>query len=199
MIIDVMEGVLGDVANNQIRMLPDFATFVGFHITNEELDERRLARSVRAKDGNARRQRDLESYVVKLLDSLRRVLESDLAPEKRISTSNFSNRKEFHIHLEQTLFLGLDTLKEGRVREFELIIFSGFERVVRFSLGHLLDESLEIAPVASKFEAVQVKNVGDSVIQEAGIVRHDNWAPASETWIRKGEGRKYSKCRSLDC
>ena len=40
MVVDVMESVLGDVADNQVGMFPDLPTLVGFHVTIEKLDER---------------------------------------------------------------------------------------------------------------------------------------------------------------
>jgi hypothetical protein len=68
MVIDVMESVLSDVTNDQVRVLPDFTTLVLLHLTDEELDECRLAGTVRSKDGNTRRKRNLEGDIVKLLD-----------------------------------------------------------------------------------------------------------------------------------
>jgi hypothetical protein len=49
-------------------------------------------------------------------------------------------------HLKQTLLLGLDTLKERRVRELELVVLGGFESVVGLGLGNLLDEGFSRLP-----------------------------------------------------
>ena len=78
MVIDVVESVLGDVTNDQIRALPYFTTL---HMADEQLDESRLSGSVWSEDGNTRGERDLECDVVELLPRLSGILEADLAPE----------------------------------------------------------------------------------------------------------------------
>jgi hypothetical protein len=78
-VVDVVEGVLGDIADDEVGVLPDLAALVGLHLADEELDERRLARAVRAEDGDTRRERDLERDVVELLGGRNGVLEADLA------------------------------------------------------------------------------------------------------------------------
>ena len=83
-----------------------------------------------------------------------------------------------NIHLEQTLFLGLDTLKERGVGELELVVFSGFESVVRLGLGNLLHELLKVTAVSAELEAVQVKDIGDSVVKEGRVVRDDDYKDA---------------------
>ena len=39
MVIDVVEGVLGNVTDDQVGVLPDLTTLVGFHVTDQEFDE----------------------------------------------------------------------------------------------------------------------------------------------------------------
>src|SRR5699024_11148084 len=73
-LVNVVEGVLGDVANDDVRVLPDVTALVLLEVANEELDERRLAGTVGAENGDTRRERDLERDVEQLLDRLRRVL-----------------------------------------------------------------------------------------------------------------------------
>ena len=80
MVIDVVESVLGNVTNDQVGVLPDLTTLVRFHVTDQEFDESRLARTVRPKDSDTRGERHLKSDVVELLNLLRGVLETDLAP-----------------------------------------------------------------------------------------------------------------------
>ena len=53
-----------------------------------------------------------------------------------------------YVHLEQTLFLGLNTFEERRMRELELVVLSGLESVVRLGLGNLSDEPLEVTAVS---------------------------------------------------
>jgi len=157
MVINVVESVLGDVTNDQVGVLPDLTALVGLHVTNEELDEGRFAGSIGTEDGDTRRERDLESDVVQLLNGLGGVLESNLA------------------HFQQTLLLGLDTLKKRWVGEFELVVLGSLECVIRLGLGDLLDKGLEVAFVSPDLEAVQVEDIGDGVVEEARIVGHNDY------------------------
>jgi hypothetical protein len=143
-------------------MFPDFTALVLFHVTNEELDKGGFTGTVGTENGDTGGERDLEGDVVELLDGLRRILETDLT------------------HLQQTLFLGLDTLKERRVRELELVILSSLKSVVRLGLRDGLDELLEVTAVSPELEAVQVEDVGDGVVQEARIVRDDDGSASLE-------------------
>ena len=152
----MVEGVLRDVTDDQVGVLPGLTALVGLHVADEELDERRLAGTVGTEDGDTGGERDLEGDVVELLDSLSGVLEADLA------------------HLEQRLLLGLDTLEERGVRELELVVLLRLERVVRAGLRDSFHERLEVAAVTPELEAVEVEDVGDHVVQEAGIVRDDD-------------------------
>lgn len=78
------------------------------------------------------------------------------------------------LHLEQTLLLGLDTFEERWVGELELVVLGSLERVVRLGLRDLLNELLEVTAISAQFEAVQVEYVGDSVVEETGVVRDDD-------------------------
>lgn len=108
----MVEGVLSDVADDQVGVLPDLTAAVGLGVTNEELDEGGLAGTVGTEDSDSRGKEDLEGDVVELLYGLRGVLEANLA------------------HLHQGLPLGLDTVEERRVRELELVVLSGLESIV---------------------------------------------------------------------
>lgn len=154
--IDVVESVLGNVTDDQVRVLPDLTTAVGLGVTDEELDECRLSGTVGTEDSDTGRERHLEGDVVELLLRLCWVLEADLA------------------HLDEGLLLGLDTLEQWWLGELELVVLSRLESVVRASLRNRLHEGLEVTPVAPELEAVQVENVGDGVVQEAGVVRDDD-------------------------
>ena len=79
------------------------------------------------------------------------------------------------LHLKQTLLLCLDTFKKRRLGKLELVIFGSFKSVVRLGLGDLLNELLEVTMISAGFEAVQMKDIGDSVVEEAGVVRNDDW------------------------
>ena len=80
MIVDVVESMLCNVTNDQIRVFPDLTTLVCLHVTNQELNECRLSGTVGAEDGYTRREGNLKGDVVQLLDRLSGVLESDFAP-----------------------------------------------------------------------------------------------------------------------
>jgi hypothetical protein len=155
-LVDVMESVLSDVTDDQVGVLPDLTTLVGLGVTDQQLDEGGLAGTVGTEDGNTGRQGDLEGDIVELLGDGGGVLEADLA------------------HLDQRLLLGLDTFEERGVGELELVVLGGLEGVVRLGLRDLLDEGLEVTPVATELEAVQVEDVGDGVVQEARVVRDDD-------------------------
>ena len=156
MLLNVVEGMLSNITDDQIGVLPDFTALVGLHIANEELDEGTLSGTVRAKNGDTGGERDLEGDIVELLNCLGGVLEADLA------------------HLEERLLLGLDTLEERWVREGELVVLSGLESVVGLGFWDGLDEGLKIATVTLDLEAVEVKDVGDGVVEEARVVRDDD-------------------------
>jgi hypothetical protein len=87
---------------------------------------------------------------------------------------------QLKLHLKQTLLLGLDTLKKRGIRELELVILGSLKSVVGLGLGNLLNELLEITTISAKLEAVKMEDVGDGVIEEAGIVRDDNCTEAVE-------------------
>jgi hypothetical protein len=152
----VVEGVLGNVPNDQVGVLPDLTTLqvVGLHNTNKELDEGGSTGTVGTEDGDTGGEGDLEGDVIKLLNLLGEVLEANLA------------------HLEEGRFLGLDTHKERRIRELELVVLSSLKGVVGLGFG---DSSNELRlPRYLDLEADRVKNVSDGVVEDARIVRDDN-------------------------
>ena len=87
----------------------------------------------------------------------------------------YNLNKYQNIHLEQTLLLGLDTLKERGIGELELIVLSGLESVVGLGFGNLLHELLKVTAVSAELEAVQVEDVGDGVVEEGRVVRDDDY------------------------
>ena len=60
------------------------------------------------------------------------------------------------------------------IRKLEPVVLGSFETVVRFGLRHLLNELLEVATISVELEAVQVKDIGDSVVEETGVMRDDD-------------------------
>lgn len=156
MLIDVVESVLCDIANDQIGVLPDLTTLVGLGVTDEQLDESRLSGTVRSKNGDTGGEGALERDVVQLLLSRAGILEADFA------------------HLEQTLLFGLDTIEQRGVGELEAVVLSSLKRVVGFCFRDRLYEGLEVTPVTLDLETIDVQNVGDGVVEEGGVVGDDD-------------------------
>ena len=99
-LLDVVERVLRDVADARVRVLPDRARR-RLDLARQALDERRLARAVRADARDARRERHLDRG---LLDGdlvVARVLEGDVDD------------------LDEGLALGFDACAENVSRERE--------------------------------------------------------------------------------
>jgi hypothetical protein len=84
-VINVVEGMLSNVTDNQVGVLPDLTALVWLHVANQELDESGLARTVGTENGNTRGEGDLECDIVELLDGLCWVLEANLAPTLPVS------------------------------------------------------------------------------------------------------------------
>lgn len=169
----MMEGVLRDVADDQVRVLPDLTALVGLGVANEKLDEGGLAGTVRAENSDARGEGNLKGDVVELLHVRRGVLESNLAPASQISKM-LRQLQLIYVHLEERLLLRLDTVEQGRVGELELVVLERLETVVRLGLWDGLDERFEVTTVALELEAVNVDNIGDDVVEEARVVRDDD-------------------------
>jgi hypothetical protein len=151
-VINVVESVLGNVSDDQVRVLPDFSSLVGLGLSDEELDEGRLSGSVGSENGDTRRERDLERDVVELLDGRGRVLEGNVT------------------HFHERLFLGLDTIEERGVGEGEVVVLEGVELVVGLGLGNVLDELVEVTGVTLDLELVQVEDIGTDVVEETRVV-----------------------------
>ena len=71
--------------------------------------------------------------------------------------------------------------QERGVRELELVVLGRLKSVVGAGLRDLLHKRLEVALVATELEAVEVKNVGDGVVEEARVVRDDDRRAVGET------------------
>jgi hypothetical protein len=164
-VVDVVEGVLSDVSDDKVGVLPDLTTLVGLGLSDKELDEGRLSRSVGSEDSDTGGEGNLERDVVELLDGRGGVLESNVT------------------HLHERLFLGLDSVEKGRVGELELVLLVDVELVVGLGLGDVLDEGLEVTRVPLNLEAVKVEDVGGDVVEEARVV----------CWEKEGE-RRSARC-----
>ncbi|SPQ23864.1 1521e1a3-eedc-455a-b5da-4054f20718a4 [Thermothielavioides terrestris] len=153
-VIDVGERVLLDVGDTDVFVLVDL-TAGGNELAGEDVDQRGLASTVGANDGNTRAERALEGDVGELRLGSARVLEAHL------------------VGTQDGLGLGLDTLQEAGLRERELHL-GGAELVVRLGRRHATDELLEVALVALELEALVVDDVLAHVVKEAAVVRDDD-------------------------
>lgn len=154
MVINVSESVLLDVGNTDVLVLVDLATS-GDKFTSQDVDEGRLAGTVGPNDGNTGAERALEGDVGKLGLGGTSILEGHLGGT------------------ENSLSLGLDTLKETWLREAELDLRSA-ELVVRLGRRNTLDELLQVTTVALELEALVVNDVLADVVKEARVVRDDD-------------------------
>ena len=68
-------------------------------------------------------------------------------------------------------FLCLTPFQQWRFRG--PVILRSVKGVVRLGLRDSLHESLKVTTIALHLEAVEVKNIGGGVVQEAGVVGHD--------------------------
>ncbi len=63
----MLEGVLGDVGDTAVGVLPHLTrSCIGLKLTSQQLDRGRLAGSVDSNTGSTRRERDLDRDVVEL-------------------------------------------------------------------------------------------------------------------------------------
>ncbi|KAF1733277.1 hypothetical protein CRV24_007176 [Beauveria bassiana] len=145
-IINVGESVLLDVGNADVLVLVDL-TLGGNKFTGKNIDQGRLASTVGTNDGNTA----LECDVGDLGLGGSGVLEGHLGGT------------------ENSLGLGLDTLKETGLGERELNL-GGTELVVGLGRGNTLDKLHQVAPVALELVALVVDNVLADVVKEARVV-----------------------------
>ncbi|TKW55191.1 hypothetical protein CTA1_1265 [Colletotrichum tanaceti] len=153
-VINVGEGVLLDVGDTDVLVLVDL-TLRGDELTGEDVDERRLAGTVGANDGDTGAEGALERDVLDLGLAGARVLERHLGGT------------------QDGLGLGLDTLEETGLGEGELHLRVA-ELVVRLGGGVLLDKLLEVTTVALELEALVVNDVLADVVEEGRVVGDDD-------------------------
>jgi hypothetical protein len=137
-VINVVESVLGNVTDDQVGVLPHGTTEVRLGLGGQDLDQSRFTGTVGTQDGDSGRKRDLERDVVQLLLRRSRVLERNIS------------------HLHQCLLLGLDTIKERRVGELELVVLGNIQLEVGSGLGNVTDKGLEVTGISLELEVVQV-------------------------------------------
>mmetsp|Transcript_1828 Transcript_1828/g.4233 ORF Transcript_1828/g.4233 Transcript_1828/m.4233 type:complete len:815 (+) Transcript_1828:652-3096(+) len=152
--LNVVERMLCDVSDTGIRVLPD-RTSLRLDFSDKELDHGTLTGTVLANTGNTRAQRHLDTDVVESRLCVPGVRESTVA------------------HLHEGLTLRLDTLDGARLGELELHLRST-QREVRTSGGVDLDIFVKISLVCAELQVVESQDVGTAVVQEAGVVTHND-------------------------
>ena len=152
--LNVVEGVLGDVGDTGVGVLPD-RTLLGLDLSDEELDHGTLTGTVLANAGNTGAEGHLDGDVEEgglVVDGVREGAAG---------------------HLHESLTLGLDTLDGTRLGEAELHLRLG-DGEVGAGLGLELDELVEVALEGVELQVLDLKDVGAAIVEKAGIVRHDD-------------------------
>mmetsp|Transcript_22654 Transcript_22654/g.65223 ORF Transcript_22654/g.65223 Transcript_22654/m.65223 type:complete len:554 (+) Transcript_22654:1069-2730(+) len=152
--LDVVEGVLGDVGDTGVGVLPDI-THLRLDLSDEELDHGTLTGAVLADAGNTGAEGDLDGDVEEGGRVVDGVGEGALG------------------HLHESLTLGLDTLDGTRLGEPELHLRLG-DGEVGAGLRLELDELVEVTLEGVELQVLDLKDVGAAIVEKAGIVRHDD-------------------------
>ena len=118
-LLDMVEGVLGDIGDAHVGVLPDSAGG-GLCLAGQDLDHGRLAGSIGAKHSHTAVERAEQADVLQRVLLSARVLEGDV------------------VHLEDGSVLGLDALQEARLGQHEGEALGGGQLVVGARLGLLL-------------------------------------------------------------
>ncbi len=153
-VLDVMEGMLGDVPNTAIGMLPH-GSRVGFELTSKQLDNGGLSGTVGTDASHTRGERAADSNTGNLRAAGRRVGEDDI------------------VHLDDGFALAGNTLQISRFREAE---FQGgsLELKVGLGLGDLLHKLSQVTLEEPELEVLNLDDVRAHTLQEPTVVRHDN-------------------------
>lgn len=153
-VINMRESVLLDVRNTDVLVLVD-VTGSGDKLTSQDVDESGLSGTVGTDDSDT---------------GTKRALEGDL---RDLGLGGTGVLEGHVVDTDDGLGLGLDTLKETRLRELELHV-GGAELVVGTSRRDALDESVKVTTVTLKLEALVMNNVLNDVVQEPAVVGNDN-------------------------
>mmetsp|Transcript_32278 Transcript_32278/g.84629 ORF Transcript_32278/g.84629 Transcript_32278/m.84629 type:complete len:378 (+) Transcript_32278:684-1817(+) len=155
--LDVVEGVLGDVGHARVGVLPDLArALVRLELAREQLDHRRLARAVGADARGARRERHAHRD----------------AGELRLCGAGVGEGDVGHLH--DVLAFGGDALEHARRREVHLEL-GRLELEVGEQVRHeVLGDVREVALVLLELEVVDLEDVRADLIEHLDVVRDDD-------------------------
>mmetsp|Transcript_2434 Transcript_2434/g.3694 ORF Transcript_2434/g.3694 Transcript_2434/m.3694 type:complete len:1074 (+) Transcript_2434:2189-5410(+) len=150
MLLKMVEGVLSDVSNTKVRMLPN-SSDGGLSLTSKDLDESRLTGTVGTQASNTGRKSTVSSSIFE-----------DHPVSVRVLVRNL-------VHLKNSLILGLDTLKVSGLRKLESEGTS-LKLIVCLSLRLGLDELRKVALVNLKLAVVVINDMGADMVEETRIV-----------------------------
>jgi len=153
-LLDVVEGVLGDVGDTNVGVLGD-NTVGGDGLTGQDLDEGRLSGTVGSDDGNTRVEGDLARHV----------------HDGQLGGAGVG--KVNVLELDKGLILGLDTVQETGLGELEGD-GRGRQLVVGLALGVLLNELGQVTLVLLELAGLVVDNTRADSVEESRVVGNDH-------------------------
>jgi len=154
MTLNVMEGVLGDVSNTGVGVLPDFSN-LRLDFSDEELNHCRFTSPVLSNTGHTRTERHLYRNIEESWCRVDWVGKGTLA------------------HFHQSLSLGFYSFDGSRLGKLEFHLGFG-KRKVRTSMGMRLDILVQVALESVEPQVVKTHNVGTAIIQETRVVTNNN-------------------------
>mmetsp|Transcript_22096 Transcript_22096/g.37598 ORF Transcript_22096/g.37598 Transcript_22096/m.37598 type:complete len:759 (-) Transcript_22096:45-2321(-) len=159
-LLNVVKGVLGNVCNTGIGVLPHFS-LLGLTLSNQQLDHGRFSGTILTDTGDTRRQGYLHTNVKQSWLLITRVGKGTAGK------------------LHESFTLGLDTLDRTWLRELELLL-GGRKGKVGTRRWVDLDVFVEVTLERAEFQVVNSKNVGAAVIEETRVVRHHDTSDVLE-------------------
>jgi len=159
-LLDVVEGVLGDVGDTDVGVLGD-NTIGGGSLTGQDLDKGGLSGSVGANDGNTGVQGNLAGHV----------------HDGQLGGTGVG--KVDVLKLDESLILGLDTIQETGLGKLKC---DGRSRqlVVRTTSGVLLDELGQVTLVLLELAGLVVDNTSADGVEETRVVGNDHGGDVGE-------------------
>ena len=158
--LNVMEGVLGDVGNTSVGVLPHFSDLRN-NLSNEKLNHGRFTGSIFSDTGNAGTERNLHRNIEKRGSLVDRVSESTLA------------------HLHEGLSLGSDSFDGSGLGELELHLGLA-EREVGTGLWVGLNVFVQISLEGVELQVVERHDVRTAIVQKSGIVTDNDGSHVGE-------------------
>mmetsp|Transcript_2765 Transcript_2765/g.7577 ORF Transcript_2765/g.7577 Transcript_2765/m.7577 type:complete len:646 (-) Transcript_2765:295-2232(-) len=154
MVLDMVERMLRDVSDAAVRMLP-YVAQLRLDLSGQQLDDRGLARAVRANARHARRETHANRHVAYLRTVDARIGVLDV------------------VHLHDRLALRRDAFEIARLRKLKLER-AGLELEVRLGLWLALHKLRQVALVRLQLQRIDLDDVGAHAFQEPLVVRHDD-------------------------